>query len=63
MKGSMASKNNHSNEKKNHGTDGENEGGNHQDHHAHMVAEFKRRFWALPLVRVPMWPCKRPTSF
>lgn len=33
---------------------GHKKAGNHQDHHAHMVADFRRRFWVSLVVTVPV---------
>ncbi|NOX89374.1 MAG: copper-translocating P-type ATPase [Calditrichaeota bacterium] len=33
---------------------GEHEGHNHHDHHAHMVADFRKRFWIALVITVPV---------
>lgn len=50
----MASNHTHSDKKKHHDTGSEHENGDHQDHHAHMVADFKRRFWLSLGLSIPI---------
>ena len=57
-KGQKASSGDHS-DPKDHGDDpdddhGDGHDGDHQDHHAHMVADFRRRFWISLVLTVPI---------
>ncbi|MEX1314404.1 MAG: heavy metal translocating P-type ATPase [Desulfotignum sp.] len=42
----------HDNDHKNH--DNSNQGHDHADHHAHMVADFRRRFWVSFILGIPV---------
>jgi Cu2+-exporting ATPase len=51
--------NHHDNSQPDHDNDQQNHGGNHSnhdhsDHHAHMVADFRRRFWVSIILGIPI---------
>lgn len=50
----MASNSNHNDEKINHDPEDGHQDENHKKHHAHMVADFKRRFWVSLCLSVPI---------
>ena len=42
----------HDNDQQNHGANHSNH--DHSDHHAHMVADFRRRFWVSIILGIPI---------